>query len=292
MKKQIKGSITVTDNVNGRSHVYSRKQINRATQRFKTRIAAGGLAAGIAIGAATTTFISKFANDMNKTAKTEEAIVLALEANEYQNRLKENPMLQQVVEQEGIIKIEDLSSAITTYKELQYKSDRTFSEEKQYIMACETIVNSKEIVENLYRETIKAKVATAYRITDPEQIAKIEINDYIKYTSPSTVQHNPEIVLPDGTVIGTSRSLFSEAKIMDTALAKQICQVSAISKVSGNQDTNMYIEQVETVIETLEELMNFDKNYKVSLNKNEDIETTVAQPEKEISKEENEHEER
>ena len=160
------------------------------------------------------------------------------------------------------------------YKVLKYRQNKTFDEEQRYIETCKIISESKDIVINAYTDTIKAKVAEAYGITEKEEIDKIEISDFIELaTVDGANPHNPQIVMPDGTRI-VKDQLFNQDQSMDKTLEKNIIKARALI---DEQDFSEYDKikdlPVDNIIDTFEEAKKFEKNYKLTLDKNGNIKT-------------------
>lgn len=272
--RKIRGSVTVTDNETGKCRVYSKKEYYQKMRRIKnakTKIAAIGLAAGIGLGTISNSIISNLANNANYIEDTRDAIKMAASTEEYLNRIEENQMLQEVIGQEHVLQIEELSSAINTYKELRYKTDRTFKEEKEYIEACGAISESRELVMNLYTNEIRAKVAEVYGITDEIEIAKIEVKDYIVDTNQGP-KHNPQIILPDGTIIKES-NFWNNTKGMDRELAEHVIRARSLGE-AGMFSENKKIEDLplDDIINTFEMAKEF-AGYTVEKNSKGDFKT-------------------
>lgn len=289
--RKIKGSITGKNSYAGKYQSDIKKgqyqqmkkmrddRADRIARRVKAGIAAGVLAAGIGIGAAGKSAFENLADNFNYEKDMQEAIEIARDTDRYLN----NQMLQDVINQEYVQQIEELSSAITDYKELRYKNDRSFKEEKQYIEACGVISEAREFVMNLYINEIREKVAEAYKITDEAEIANIEINDYITDNN-QKAEHNPQIVLPNGTLIEES-GLFSKNNGMDENLANNIKYAMSL-RGAGRFSENKRIDDLplDDIINTFEKAMEFGTSYTLKVNKKGNIETIKTEEKTETMK--------
>lgn len=279
-RKAISESITLINNTTGKTFTGKKTDFQKAIKELKIRVGAIGLAVGIGIGGIGVPLISNMANNARNARDSKQAIELAASTDAYLRNIKADPVLQAVISQEQVIGIEELSSAITTYKQLKHKPSRTYSEEQQFMEASRIICESKRLVIDTYTNTIKGKVAEAYGITDPEEIAKIEISDYI-HASSSEVEHNPKIVMPDGTVIGKDRFL-SFGTEMNSTLANNIISARALLDANGFSE-NLRVEDlpVDDIIRTFEKAKKFNEEYKVLRNTKGDLK---AVEEEELSK--------
>lgn len=267
-KRTIKNTLSVTfENYQGKTFTRSGQEIERSIRDLKKRVAAVGLAAGITLGAVAPTVISSLANYANTNKSTREAIewVNKMEKVGKNHRFQENSAQE---EQEEAVKRAELYSAIITYKQLNYKEEKSFKEEKDYINACQKIIESKDFVMDIYTNSIKGKVARAYGITDPAEIAQIEVSDYIK-----DGKHAPKIVLPNGTII-TEKSFMSQNASMDETLAKNVIQARAL-RDAGEFSENKRREDlpIEDIIVVYDYEENFAEYYKVSSDKNGNLVT-------------------
>lgn len=235
-----------------------------------------GLAVGIGIGAVTIGKISKVKSFFNNKKSTTEAVEWVKKQEEagMNYRSQENSVQEEqenAIQEEAVkeaAKRAELYSAIITYKQLNYKTERSFKEEKDYINACQTIIESKDFVMDIYTNSIKGKVARAYGITDPAEIAQIEVSDYIK-----DGKHAPKIVLPNGTII-TEKSFMSKNASMDEKLAKNVIQARAL-RDAGEFSENKRREDlpIEDIIVVYDYEENFAEYYKVSSDKNGNLVT-------------------
>lgn len=270
--KKIKGSITITNNTNGKSYICSEEKMNKAIRNLKTKIAALGLVAGIGIGAISNSVITNLASNVNNAKSTKEAIEMAASTDTYLKRIQENPMLQEVIEQETLAKIDELSSAITTYKDLKYKQNKSFKEEKEYIEACGVISEARLMVMHLYTDAIKAKVASAYGIIDKEDIKQIEVKDYVQDTNNGT-KHSPQIILPDGTIIEKNH-FGNKNRGMDNNLAQHVINARSLIE-AGIFSENKRIKDLplDEIIDAFEEAKEFEE-CTITTDKKGNIETT------------------
>ena len=193
----------------GKSYNGSRKKRKESQNKAK-RVVAGILAAGIVAGGIT--LISKMASDANSVTDPKDAIVMV---DEHRQLLEEYPLMQQEQYNDELERVDKLNDAITVYAELRDKDDRTLDEESKYIEASRTICESKDLVIDIYTDTIKSKVAEAYGITNPENIKQIEVKDNITFDEGP--EHNPIIELNNGTIISKTGK-----NKMDKNIAKAI----------------------------------------------------------------------
>ena len=279
-------SITITNDSNGKSYTASKRDFEKAIQKWQRRMCSLGLAFGIGLAAMSMPLITHIARDVNNTNSTKQAIEMAVSTDDYLQSIKSNVALQLAISAENITKIEDLKVAINDYKELKYKQGRTYGEEQRYMEACRTICESKTLVINLYTDTIKAKVAEAYGITDPAEIAKIKIQDPIHCSSTDGPEHNPNISMPDGTYI-VKDYLFNPNKGMDSTLAENIIKARALLDERGfSENAQIKDLPVDDIIQTFEEAKKFEKNYKISLDKDGNLRTVKLEQTKSIKVEE------
>ena len=132
-------------NEKARRRVYKSKQLDKKIDLIK-KIGIGLVSASIAAGAVGHTIISGMVADAKNAKDTKEAIILAAESDEYLKSLRENPIMNQVVEQADIEELEKLNDAITTYK---YYAVTWNNENKAYV---ETLEQATEIVEQIKTE--------------------------------------------------------------------------------------------------------------------------------------------
>lgn len=280
-RRAIRDSITLTDNNNGKTYTASKRDFESAIRKWKIRIVSLGIVAGIGVGAIATPIIGNMVDNAKNANDTKQAIEMALSTDNYLKNIKSDLTLQKVISAEQAIAIEDLSSAITTYKQLQHKTDKTYNEEIAYMEACKKISESRDLVIDTYTDTIRGKVAKAYGITDAEKIEEIEIGDYI-HNSSDGPEHGPRIVLPDGRVI-TKEYFLNPNLEMDSTLAKNVIRARALRDASGFSE-NMKIENlpIDEIIKTFEEAKEFDENYTVECKKNGDIQAVKIEKDKEV----------
>ena len=159
-------------NEQARRRVYKSKQLDKKIDLIK-KIGIGLVSASIAAGAVGHTIISGMVADAKNAKDAKEAIILAAESDEYLKSLRENPIMNQVVEQADIEELEKLNDAITTYKSLNGKQDMSFNENGEYLNACNIIADSRQLVIDNYHDVIRKKIAEAYGINDPVEIRQI-----------------------------------------------------------------------------------------------------------------------
>ena len=281
-KKAIKNGVNraVTDNNSLRTYRTSKKNHDKALNKWKRKVTSIGLAFGL--GAVTTPVITKIAQNINEANSVRQAVEMAQSTDRYIDNIMDNEIAQITFSEDNIEGLKNLESAITDYKVLKYRQNKTFDEEQRYIETCKIISESKDIVINAYTDTIKAKVAEAYGITEKEEIDKIEISDFIELaTVDGANPHNPQIVMPDGTRI-VKDQLFNQDQSMDKTLEKNIIKARALI---DEQDFSEYDKikdlPVDKIIDTFEEAKKFEKNYKLTLDKNGNIKTERIEQAKE-----------
>lgn len=281
-KKTIKNEVNreITDRNNVKTYKTSKKNHDKSLSKWKRKMASIGLAFGL--GAVTTPVISAIARNVNEAYNTKQAVEMAASTDKYIESIMNNEISQITFDEEDIVKIESLQLAINDYKELKYKQNKTYNEEQKYMDACKTICQSKELVINVYTDTIKSKVAEIYGITDRDEIDKIEITDPVELsTTDGANPHNPQIVMPDGTCI-VKRQIFNPDKEMDSTLEKNIIKARALI---DERDFSEYDEikdlPIDNIIDTFEEAKKFEKNYKLTLDKNGNIKTEKIEQSKE-----------
>lgn len=258
----------------------TREQRKKAAQKAKLRFGALALAAGIGIGAVTPSIIGHMANNANKSHNTQEAIEIALSTQQYIDSIKKDPVMNAVVTEETRVAIENLTTAISTYKQLKHRQYRTLQEEQDYISACKIICESKGLVIDTYTNVIRGKVAEAYNIKDPEEIKDIVVKDFTTGTTPVRFT---SIKLPDGTRI-VEDNLFSPNSDMDGKLASAVQAARALLDEDYSFTSESIKElPIEKIIKTFEEAKDFEANYRLSVKKNGDVETIkiVKEQEKE-----------
>ncbi|MGN1326736.1 MAG: hypothetical protein ACI4VQ_01450 [Clostridia bacterium] len=271
-----------------------KEQTRNAAKKAKTRFAAFLLTAGIGLGAVSTNIIGYMADKANHSQSTKEAITMAKSTRDYLDTLKGNPIMQDVITAENISKIEKFSSAVSTYKQLQYKQDKSLQEEQAYIDACRTICESKELVIDTYTNIIKGKVAKAYGITDPEEIENIEVRDYVDIGEKQDITHNLMVKLPNGTTINSNGNLFSSTNTMDKKLADAIIEARALlNERYSFENESLENLPMDRIISTFEEAKQFETGYKLSVKANGNLETVkIEQTKNQVTETEQEEEER
>lgn len=260
-------------------YMAEREQRKRAAQKAKLRFEAILLAAGIGIGAAASPIIGHMANNANQSKNTQEAIEIALSTQKYLDSIKQDPVMSAVVTAETRVAVENLTTAISTYKQLKYRKDRTLQEEQDYIDACKVICESKYLVINTYTDIIRGKVAEAYGITDPEEIKDIVVRDVTTGVNPP--EQYTSITLPDGTRIVEDNFLNPNSD-MDSKLASAVRAARALLEEQYSFTSEGIKElPVEKIIKTFEEAKDFEENYRLSVKKNGDVETIKIEHEQE-----------
>lgn len=256
-----------------RRYIGKKSQREIAVKKSLKRLAAVSLAVGIGIGASPS-IIGNIANHVNNSRSTKEAIEMAASNEEFLNSINQDKIKQAVINAEKTIQLENFMQAVSTYKELNYKKDRTMQEEQQFIDSCRTICESKSLVIDTYTDIIKSKVAEAYGITDAEAISNISVKDYI-HASTTELSHNVEIKLPDGTAIENKEILVKkDNSIMDTELENAVIEARALLDVDNSFDSQTLENlPIDEIIRTFEDGKEFDKNYKLSVKENGDLET-------------------
>ena len=281
-KRAIKDNarITLIDNSNGKKYTTDKKTFEKGVKSLKLRMSAVGLAIGLGVGSMTSPIISSMANKINNSNSTKQAIEMAASTEDYLAKVKSDPILQAAISAERVQALEKLELLINDYKQLKHKNDRTY--EERYLEACQAICNSKELVIETYTNTIKAKVAQAYGITEPEKINQIEIKDPITTSSTDGLMHNPNIKLPDGTFIVKDYFL-NPNKGMDSTLAKNIIKARALIDERQFSDSTKIDElPIENIIETFEDAKNFEKEYKLNVDENGNIKTEKIEQNKQV----------
>lgn len=278
-KRTIKNgpTVTVINNSNGKTFTANKAELQKAIKKWEAKVVAISLAAGLGIGSIATPLITELANSANQSKNTKEAVTMAASTDRYLKSLKENQILQAVISQEETLALEELSSAISTYKKLESKKDKTFGEERRYMEACKKICESKNLIVDTYTDTIKGKVAEAYRITDPEEIEKIEITDLVHGTSTSVSDHNPKIVMPDGTII-EKNSLLNKNQSMNSILAENIVKARSLQDAPAFSE-NVRVEDlpIDAIIETFEKAKDFEEKYTISCKDNGDLKAVESE---------------
>lgn len=261
-KRQLRNSPSSTEN---RQYTGNRSQRQRAAQKAKIRFTAIAAATLIGIGAAAPTAIQKLANQMNYEKDTQTAIEMVASNNEFFADIEEKIIMQTEEGKEQINQLKALSDAVVQYKELNSKDNRTVEEEQQYIEACKTICDSKDLVIDTYSDIIKSKAAEAYGITDAEEIKNIKVQDYIET---SEMRHLPQITLPDGNVIGTKTMFLSPSKdTLDKTISSAIIEARHLRDVNSEyQNREIKDLPVDDIIKTFEGAKSFEEKYKFSVN--------------------------
>lgn len=244
----------------GKSYNGSRKKRKESQNKAK-RVVAGILAAGIVAGGIT--LISKMASDANSVTDPKDAIVMV---DEHRQLLEEYPLMQQEQYNDELERVDKLNDAITVYAELRDKDDRTLDEESKYIEASRTICESKDLVIDIYTDTIKSKVAEAYGITNPENIKQIEVKDNITFDEGP--EHNPIIELNNGTIISKTGK-----NKMDKNIAKAIINARHLRDVDYSAEMQLKDLPTDEIVSTYTNAMKFGLQYDFSLDKDGDLST-------------------
>lgn len=276
-KKTIKNAVSVKFiNEEGKTYTTDKKDFNRVIKKWKIQM----LALGIVVGAISPSIITTITNNVRNSEDTKQAIQIAATTDNYLKNLKSSPIMQAVISQEETMKIENLSAAIVNYKELKHKDNKSFREQEEYIQACKTISESKDLVTDMYTDAIKVKVARAYGITDLEEINKIEVTNYTHSTS-----DGPQIVLPDGRTIRKDYFMNKDLSMNET-LATHITKARSLRE-AGEFSENKKIEDLPTddIIGIFEEAKKFTEDYTIFSNKNGDIEAVETKLNEEITSE-------
>lgn len=248
-----------------RQYTGSKEERQKATQKARLKLTAIVAASLIGLGAATPTAIQKLANQINHNENTQMAIEMVDSNKEFFADIEEELLMQTEEGKEQVEQLRILSEAAIKYKELSGKEKRTIEEEQEYINACRTVCDSKDLVIDTYSDIIKSKAAEAYGITDPEEIKSIMVQDFIDNAE---FEHFPRITLPDGRTIGTKATFLSSSKDkLDRTIS------SAIIDARHLRDVNAYYKNrtaeslpVNDIIETFEEAKAFEKKYKFVVN--------------------------
>ena len=277
MKQQISNS-KIDERSKGR-YLGKREQKRTAAKNAKVRFAAVLLSAGIGIGAVSSNIISYMAEKANHSQSTREAIEIVNSTKKYLETVQQNSIMQDVITAENISKIEKFSSAVSTYKQLQYKQEKSLKEEQEYIEACRTICEFKDLVIDTYTNTIKGKVAKAYGITNPEEVQKIEIEDYVDIGEDQNITHSIMIKLPNETVINNSGNFFTGTNVMDKKLADAVIEARALlNERYSFENESLSDLPMNRIIITFENAKDFEANYKLAVKANGNLETVKLEP--------------
>lgn len=277
MKQQISNS-KIDERSKGR-YLGKREQKRTAAKNAKVRFAAVLLSAGIGLGAVSSNIINYMAEKANHSQSTREAIEIVNSTKKYLETVQQNSIMQDVITAENISKIEKFSSAVSTYKQLQYKQEKSLKEEQEYIEACRTICEFKDLVIDTYTNTIKGKVAKAYGITNPEEVQKIEIEDYVDIGEKQDITHSIMIKLPNGTVINNRGNFLTSTNVMDSKLADAVIEARALlNERYSFENESLSDLPMDRIILTFEEAKDFEENYKLSVKENGNLETVKLEP--------------
>lgn len=290
MKQRISSS-----KIDGKSkgrYLGKREQKRSAAKKAKVRLAAVLLSAGIGIGALSSNIIDYMADKANHSESTREAIEMVNSTQKYLDSIKENSIMQDVITAENISKIENFSSAVSTYKQLQYKKEKSLQEEQAYIDACRTICESKDLIIDTYTNIIKGKVAKAYGITAPEEVESIEIRDYVDIGEDQNITHNVMIKLPNGTTINNDGNFFTGTNTMDKKLENAVIEARALlNERYSFENESLEALPMDRIISTFEEAKEFEAGYKLTVKANQNLETVKVEQTKEVQTAETEQEE-
>lgn len=232
----------------------SRKYMS--SRQIKKQIAALGIATGIGIASIGMPVIEYISGNIKEANGIKDAIKTAASTQKYMENRARNPIMQAVTDQEELMKIESLSNAIQDYKKLQYNKDRTLEEEKRYLEACEEILNSKNLVIDMYTDSIKAKVAKAYNITNEVEINKIVVENPIHYSTGGK---------EEAQIIRLSEN--QERLEIDSDLRNAVRQARILKDVNEfDLDRNIKDLPIRDIIYTFEEAQKFSSEYIVSVN--------------------------
>lgn len=243
-----------------------RRKIKNEPKKVNKRFAAFLLSAGIGIGTIAgvggTCLISNMAKNANHAESTREAIEIANTTSKYMENIRNNATMQDIITAENMSRLDNLSKAVTTYKQLQYKQGRSLQEEQNYIDACKTICESKDLVIDNYTNVIRAKVAKAYGIKEPEEIASIEIKDYLDIGEKQEITHNLMIKLPNGTTINNNGNFLNTTNTMDKKLAEAVIEATSLLNARFSFE-NQKLEDlpIDRIIQTFEDGMKFESDY-------------------------------
>ncbi len=238
---------------------------SREDRKRAQRLIAGAIAVAAAVGV-----VTKMARDANQTEHDcKQAIVMA---DEHRRSLAEYPLMQQESYDDDLEQVDMLNEAITIYSELKDK-DRSIDEEQKYLEASRTICESKDLVIDLYTDTIKSKVAKAYGITDPERIEKIKVRDFIN----SDGEHSPNIK------VGTLEEISSGKAKVGNKLGKFIIDARHLRDVDYLPEMQPNELPVDEIISTYSRAMKFGLNYDVL--KNQEGKLTIIEREEKTQEE-------
>ena len=241
-----------------------RRKIKNEPKRVNKRFAAYLLAGviGLGTGAVSAQLISNMAENANHAESTREAIVIANTTSKYMKNIRNNVIMKDIITAENMSQLDKLSKAVTTYKQLQYKQGRSLQEEQNYIDACRTICESKDFVIDNYTNVIRAKVATAYGITELDEIANIEIKDYLDIGENQEITHNLMIKLPNGTTINNNGNFFNTTNTMDKKLAEAVIEATSLLNARFSFE-NQKLEDlpIDRIIKTFEDGIKFESGY-------------------------------
>ena len=278
--KAEKNSVQATNiGVKNNQYTGSKSRRKTAVKKAKMRFASLGMAAIVGLGAIG--IMANQANNAMREKNTQKAITEARAINnsitEYVN--SNNIAMQAVVSVEETVQLQNLAGAITTYKELEYKKDKTLNEQQQYIDACKTICSSKQLVADSYKDIIRAKVAEAYEITNLQYINSIDVHN--NKDTRNEMTNNPVIELSDGRAINDKGKFMNSNNTMDKTLANAIIEAEELEniKFSFNEDALEELP-INEIIETLEKAMNFKASYKLVADKDGNLQSIEIQNEK------------
>lgn len=272
-------------NEQARRRVYKSKQLDKKIDLIK-KIGIGLVSASIAAGAIGHTIISGMVADAKNAKDAKEAIILAAESDEYLKSLRENPIMNQVVEQADIEELEKLNDAITTYKSLNGKQDMSFNENGEYLNACNIIADSRQLVIDNYHDVIRKKIAEAYGINDPVEIRQISAY-YEEDFSGNVLGRMVEIHLPGGQVDKYNMGMLTDGKV-DSKLVEQIKNADELVGKGVPKDGNQKETQraLDGIIDNYEESMKFYSNYKVQRTENGKLKVDEVKQSKEAQEQE------
>ena len=234
------------------------RQKRHHKKKIKLSVVSIALIAGI--GAASVPAITTLANRANNIASSKEAIEIDASTQYFMENLEQNAVMQSVINSENAMKLQNVNNAIVTYKTLKYKSDKTLSEQEQYIEAYKTICNSKDLIIDTYEGIIKTKIAEPNGIKDA---SKIDIEDVPD--AKNGVLHSPMITLPDGTKINAEGKILNSLASMDKTLKNEIIKLYDAKGIKIDLEGSKLEElPVDQLIQIYEDSKAFEKEYSIS----------------------------
>lgn len=234
------------------------RQKRHHKKKIKLSVVSIALIAGI--GAASVPAITTLANRANNIASSKEAIEIDASTQYFMENLEQNAVMQSVISSENAMKLQNVNNAIVTYKTLKYKSDKTLSEQEQYLEAYRTICNSKDLIIDTYEGIIKTKIAEPYGIKDASKIDIEDVSD-----AKNGVLHSPMITLPDGTKINSEGKILNSLASMDKTLKNEIIKLYDAKGIKIDLEGSKLEElPVDQLIQIYEDSKAFEKEYSIS----------------------------